>query len=335
MALTRRQALRVLGAAGAASLAALGSRGRALAATCAAAADKTEGPFFVDEMLRRSDIRVDPSDGSTQEGVPLGLTINVLRSDAECAPASGVQIDLWHANAAGLYSDEASNGTSGRKYLRGHQVSDAAGTVAFTTVYPGWYPGRTVHVHLKARVFSGSEATYEFTTQLFFDDAVSAEVFAQPPYASRGAQDTTNAQDAIYGGTTALLVPLTAVGGGYTGTFDLGLAGLPGTGGGSCADVATCRAALAAALPDPSAATDRKARRVARRLARLDARAGRSLDRAVSASGARRRRLYGRARAALERLLTVATAADAAGTLGVSLANLSTAVAGLLASLPA
>src|SRR5262249_3138405 len=108
--LTRRQALGVLGAAGAASRGGPGPRARALAATCATTVAKTEGPFFVDELLQRSDIRVDPSDGSTQVGVPLQLTISVLRSDADCAPGSGVQIDLWHANAAGLYSDEASNG---------------------------------------------------------------------------------------------------------------------------------------------------------------------------------------------------------------------------------
>src|SRR5262245_27109906 len=96
--LTRRQALGVLGAAGAVSFVRFGSGARALAATCTTTVDKTEGPFFVDELLQRSDIRVDPSDGSTQAGVPLRLTINVLRTDADCAAAPGVQIDLWHAS---------------------------------------------------------------------------------------------------------------------------------------------------------------------------------------------------------------------------------------------
>jgi protocatechuate 3,4-dioxygenase beta subunit len=336
MTLTRRQALGVLGVAGAASFVRLGSGARALAATCTATLDKTEGPFFVDELLQRSDIRVDPSDGSTQPGVPLRLTINVLRSDADCAAASGVQIDVWHANADGLYSDEASNGTSGQMFLRGYQVSDAAGAVTFTTIYPGWYTGRTVHIHLKARVFSGGQPTYEFTSQLFFDDAVSNQVFAQAPYASRGAQDTTNAEDSIYGGTSALLVPLTSDGsGGYTGTFDLGLAGLPATTGGSCSDLATCRAAVTAALPDPTTAADRKARRVARRLVRLDARANAALDRAGSASGTKQSRPYAKARATLERVVTIATAADAEGNLDVDLATLEDAVTALLALVPA
>ena len=335
--LTRRQALGVIAATGAVSVVGVGSRGRAWASTCTATVDKTEGPFFVDELLDRSDIRVDPSDGSTQPGVPLRLTVNVLRSDADCAPAPGVQIDVWHANAAGLYSDEASNGTSGRMFLRGYQVSDDAGTVTFTTIYPGWYSGRTVHIHVKARVFSGDQATYEFTSQLFFDDAVTAEVVAQTPYASRGAPDTTNAADSIYGGTTALLVPLTADGnGGYAGTFDLDVAGLPATtAGGSCTDLAACHAAVAAALPDASAAADRKSRRVARRLAHLDARVSSALDRGGSASRAKQARLYAKARAALERIVTVATAADAAGTLGASLSSLQSAVSALLASLPA
>ncbi len=337
MTLTRRQALGVLGAAGAVSFVGLGSRTRALAATCTATVDKVEGPFFVDELLDRSDIRVDPSDGSTQPGVPLELTINVARSDADCAPASGVQIDLWHASASGLYSDEASNGTAGQMFLRGYQVSDAAGAVTFTTVYPGWYSGRTIHIHLKARVFSGGQSTYELTSQLFFDETVNDAVMAQSPYDSRGTRDTSNAGDSIYGGTTALRVPVTADGsGGYTGTFALNLEGVPATStGGSCTDLSTCRAAVTAALPDPSTAADRKTRRVARRLVRLDGRASTALDRAGAASGTKQARLYAKGRAILGRLVDAATAAEADGNLDVSLAPLTAAVTSLLALLPA
>jgi hypothetical protein len=222
-------------------------------------------------------------------------------------------------------------------FLRGYQVSDVAGTVTFTTVYPGWYSGRTVHIHIKARVFSAGRATYEFNSQLFFDDAVTDQVFTQAPYSSRGTRDTRNADDSIYGGTTALLVPLTIDGnGGYSGTFDCALAGWRATtGGGSCSDLATCHAAVTAALPDASTAADRKSRRVARHLARLDARAGTALDRAGSASGTKQAHLYAKARAALERIVTVATAADADGTLGVSLSALASAVTALLALIPA
>jgi protocatechuate 3,4-dioxygenase beta subunit len=214
--LTRRQALGVLGAAGAVSFVGLGSRSRALAATCTATVDKTEGPFFVDELLNRSDIRVDPSDGSTQAGVPLELTINVVRSDADCAPAAGVQIDLWHTNASGLYSDEASNGTAGQMFLRGYQVSDPAGAVTFTTVYPGWYSGRTIHIHLKARVFSAGSRRTSSRTQLFFDETVNDQSW-RAPY-SRGARDDERRRlDLRY---DRALVPAAAGSGGYAGTFD-------------------------------------------------------------------------------------------------------------------
>jgi hypothetical protein len=151
-------------------------------------------------------------------------------------------------------------------------------------------------------------------------------------------RDTTNAEDAIYGGTTALLVPVTADGsGGYTGTFDFNLAGVPttGTGGGSCTDLATCRAAVTAALPDPSTAADRKARRVARRLVRLDARANAWLDRAGAASGTRQARLSARASATYDRLVAVAASADAGGHLAGALATIQVAVAAVIALLRA
>src|SRR5258705_1282 len=109
MELTRRQALGLFGAAGAVSLVEL--RGaRAWAAACSAAPAETEGPYFVDELLERSDIRVDPSDGSVEPGVLLRLDLTVVQADADCAPAAGVQVDVWHCSAGGVYSDEAANG---------------------------------------------------------------------------------------------------------------------------------------------------------------------------------------------------------------------------------
>src|SRR6266481_2967090 len=96
--LTRREALGFIGAAGAASFIALGSKGRVWAASCVVTPEETEGPYWVDEMLNRSDITVDPSDGSVSAGVPLRLNISVLRADANCAPAAGVQVDLWHCD---------------------------------------------------------------------------------------------------------------------------------------------------------------------------------------------------------------------------------------------
>ena len=137
MLVSRREALTVLGAAGAVSIVAFGARTRAWAAACSAAPAETEGPYFVDELLERSDIRVDPADGSVQAGVPLRLRLTVVRADADCAPAAGVQVDVWHTSAGGIYSDEAANGSSGKKFLRGYQVTHADGVVEFTTVYPG------------------------------------------------------------------------------------------------------------------------------------------------------------------------------------------------------
>ncbi|MGH7893625.1 MAG: hypothetical protein ACREQL_03105 [Candidatus Binatia bacterium] len=332
--LTRRQALTFIGAAGAVSLSGVGSRTRSWAAACAVPPAVTEGPYFVDELLERSDITIDPSDGSVVTGVPLQLKINVLRADDSCAPATGVQVDVWHASAGGLYSDEAANNTVGKKFLRGYQVTDANGAALFTTIYPGWYSGRTIHIHFKVRTFDGSQTTYEFTSQLFFDDATSDQVLAQSPYDSRGDRDTSNAEDTIYDG--ALLLTLTADGsGGYVGTFDMGLDGLPTAGGsGTCTELATCRAAVAAALPDPTASADAKSRRVARRLARLDDRTNAALDRVASTSGPRQKKQYRKARAALEKLIAAATAADTKGTLGVSLASIAQAVTALLGLLP-
>jgi protocatechuate 3,4-dioxygenase beta subunit len=337
--LTRRQTLGFLGAAGAAALLGSGKRTRSWAISCPTSPAETEGPYFVDELLERSDITVDPSDGSVVTGVPLRLKINVLRTDSSCAPAAGVRVDVWHANAAGRYSDEANNNTVGKKFLRGYQITDDAGAVEFTTIYPGWYAGRTIHIHFKVRTFTGSQTTYEFTSQLYFDDAISDQISARAPYNSRGTRDTTNATDGIFAGTSALLLGLTADGnGGYVGTFDAGLAGLPATTGessGKCTDLADCRAAIAGALPDPTTATNARSRRVARRLARLNDRVNTALDRAETVSGLRRARLRRKARAALRKLVTAGSNADGKGTLDVLLTPLEQAVNALIGLLQA
>ena len=219
----RRQVLIGLGAAGVGGLLRGGSGAWA---ACAVTQPETEGPFWVDENLNRSDIRVDPSDGSTVPGLPLTLTITLLRADGECAPAAGVQIDVWHCSAAGLYSDEASNGTSGKKYLRGWQATDANGRVRFTTIYPGWYTGRTIHIHVRVRTFDGASATTNFTTQLYFDDTLSEQVIGANAAYQHGTRTTFNTNDMLYMAATQLA--LTSDGsGGYAGTVELALNGLP------------------------------------------------------------------------------------------------------------
>ena len=121
----------------------------ASSAACVLTAALTEGPFFVDEKLNRADIRTDPGTGAVAAGVPLALTFNVSRvANNACTPLTGAYLDVWHCDATGIYSDV--DGSS-QKFLRGYQVTDANGVARFTTIYPGWYRGRAVHIHFKLR----------------------------------------------------------------------------------------------------------------------------------------------------------------------------------------
>lgn len=223
--LTRREALALLGAGG---LAVLGPGRPALAAApgaCVVRPALTEGPYFVDVKLDRSDIRSDPTDGTLRPGAPLHLTLRLSRLSAGvCAPLPGAVVDVWHCDAAGAYSDVRDSGgsTLGRKFLRGYQTSGADGLVAFTTIYPGAYPGRAVHVHFKVRSDAGRGRAHEFTSQLFFDDALTDQVHARPPYS--GARRMRNERDGIYRGTGGQLTLAAAPsGGGYAATLDLAL----------------------------------------------------------------------------------------------------------------
>jgi len=197
------------------------------ALACVLTPELTEGPFFVDERLDRSDITTDPSSGEAVEGVPLTLAMRAYSvQDGACTPLSGATVDVWHCDAEGAYSDVAQNGTEGQQFLRGLQTTDVKGEAVFQTIYPGWYMGRAVHIHFKLRQFDGASTTYEFTSQIFFDDALSDEVFAaNAPYNGRGERDTRNDNDSIFGeGGEQLVVALTASDGGYSGTFNFGVA---------------------------------------------------------------------------------------------------------------
>lgn len=231
--MSRRAVVRGLGTVPV--LALFGRATRALA-ECFETPEETEGPFWVDERLNRSDITVDPSSGAVMPGVPLSLAITVLRADADCAPAAGVQVDIWHCSAGGLYSDESSNGTAGQAFLRGYQTTDANGIVQFQTIYPGWYSGRTIHIHVRVRAFDGTTTTANFTTQVYFDDAVSDAVIEGNAAYDHGTRDTFNTNDNLYMADT--LVTLGDDGsGGYVGVVDVALTGLPaGSETGTCGD---------------------------------------------------------------------------------------------------
>jgi protocatechuate 3,4-dioxygenase beta subunit len=229
MPYARRKALALIGAAAAIALP-LARRARAQprgTPACVVRPSQTEGPYFVEERLERSDIRSDPGKEAPKPGVPLRLSFKVSRVKAgECVPLAGAQIDVWHCDAAGAYSGVRDPGfdTRGQKFLRGFQKTDANGVVTFTTIYPGWYRGRAVHIHFKVRYPSDARRTHEFTSQIYFDDALSDAIFTAVPYAGRGNRDKRNADDGIYSrGGRQLMLPLAKEGAGYAGTFELGL----------------------------------------------------------------------------------------------------------------
>jgi protocatechuate 3,4-dioxygenase beta subunit len=233
--ISRRQALILLGAAGATMVlqrrsvysASVKSKDGTLPA-CIVTPKQTEGPFFVDERLQRSDIRVDPSDGRITPGVPLRLTFRVSAMEgAGCKPLSGALVDVWQCDAIGVYSgvnDSGSHSSSGAKLLRGYQVTQSDGSTQFTTIYPGWYPGRTVHIHFKVRVSAKSGRGQELTSQLYFDDALTDRIHAQSPYAGKGPRTVRNQRDGLFrnGGRQLMLSPVQS-GDGYLATFDIGL----------------------------------------------------------------------------------------------------------------
>jgi protocatechuate 3,4-dioxygenase beta subunit len=197
---------------------------------CIMTPEQTEGPYFVDERLNRSDIRMDPSDGSVRTGIPLALKLRVSSVGSNgCVPLAGAIVDLWHCDAAGLYSDtvDLEFNTMGKKFLRGYQVTDAKGYVQFITIFPGWYPGRAVHMHFKVRAKTASAASgasHELTSQLYFDDAVTDRVQARKPYAGRGSRTVRNDRDGIFRqGGRQLMVALREGTDGYSGAFDIGL----------------------------------------------------------------------------------------------------------------
>jgi uncharacterized protein (TIGR03437 family) len=154
-----------------------------------------------------------------------------------CVPLSGAWVDLWHCDAIGIYSDESTYNpgggtgnvtTKGQRFLRGYQITDSNGQVNFTTIYPGWYAGRTIHIHARIRTWTSTSYSTEladFVTQFFFDETINATVLAQAPYNTRTSpRDTTNATDSVFNSAAnknTMLVTLTQTSSGYAAAITL------------------------------------------------------------------------------------------------------------------
>lgn len=228
---SRRSFLQVTMAACAAWLAGCGKSSKSIMLPhgCVVRPEQTEGPYYVDTQLERSDIRSDPVSGEVKEGVPLTLIINVSQlGELACQPLAGAIVDLWHCDAQGVYYG-VNDRMLGRdltqfKFLRGFQRTDEKGVVRFTTIIPGWYSGRTPHIHFKIRTKGENGADYEFTSQLYFDDAFTQRIYAQGPYVRTGLQDTNNSNDFIFadGGSQLMLKP-EPTGNGFQASFDITL----------------------------------------------------------------------------------------------------------------
>lgn len=215
--LSRRQALRgvLLSTAGATALRAKAEPAASSPPAagspqglCLLTPQAVEGPFYFDPKLMRADI------AEGRPGAAVELVFRVIAT-GPCTPISGVRVDVWHADAEGIYSgygrqgDDGSRSTKGETYLRGTQVTNSDGRVTFRTIFPGWYPGRTPHVHLKVIL---NEMTAS-TGQVYFPDDLSARIYrTKAPYTARPTPDTTNARDFIFqsgereGGGTVLAV---------------------------------------------------------------------------------------------------------------------------------
>lgn len=194
--------------------------------TCVVSPEQTVGPYYADVQLNRADIRTDTTSGEVKDGLPLALTLRISQIDASsCTPLEGAMVEIWHCDALGVYSAFEQEGTANQNFLRGYQETDENGEAKFTTIYPGWYRGRAIHIHFKVHTTGSDGQDYEFTSQMYFDDAISDQVLAQAPYTAKsGQRDTTNATDGIYGnGGDQLTLALAPNDDGYTGTLHVGL----------------------------------------------------------------------------------------------------------------
>jgi protocatechuate 3,4-dioxygenase beta subunit len=214
--LSRRELIAAAGALGLGSGLLVRSRGdaarAATAPACVLAPETTQGPYYIANHLVRRDIT------EVRPGLPLMLHLSVVNT-ATCSPIRNATVEVWHADALGVYSGFGSG--QGLRFLRGAQRTDARGRVTFRTVYPGWYRGRATHIHVK--VHAGGRVVH--TGQLFFDQLITDGVYRSAPYAAHGQADTANGQDAIFaaGGARSMLSLHRRSGSGYDGTLAMGV----------------------------------------------------------------------------------------------------------------
>ena len=227
--LTRRRALGTLGAAAGAVTAAgcsnsptspTSTSGTGTSTTtstnaaCLVTPSETAGPYPSRADFVRSDIRED------RQGTALTLTITVVNAGSACAAVASAEVEIWHCDVAGDYSQYGS--ATARTFLRGIQTTNAAGQVTFTTIYPGWYQGRATHIHAEVTVGGRSVKV----TQIAFPESVNNAVHSAGVYASRGTNPTSNLSDGIFSDSLAseLVTPTGSPSGGYTAAFQIAVA---------------------------------------------------------------------------------------------------------------
>lgn len=211
--------------------------------TCVLYPEQVEGPYYLDLNLLRQDI----TEG--KPGVPLRLVITLVNFP-KCTPITNTPVDIWHCDATGAYAGYSSGSTPAQRpepsgehapntagtpprggghqnpvnaetFLRGTQITDGQGRVEFVTLYPGWYRGRTTHIHLKVHL----DASTVLTSQIYFPDEVTEQVYTSSPYNSRPNRDTTNTTDRIIStgqNATAAIMTLTEADQGYVGLLTVG-----------------------------------------------------------------------------------------------------------------
>jgi protocatechuate 3,4-dioxygenase beta subunit len=206
------------------------SRSFSPAVSCLLTPDQTEGPYYIAREKVRSNIV------ENRHGTPLKLRLTVVDA-ATCQAIKGAAVDIWHCDAGGIYSgfEAASTGgppggssgpTDKDTFLRGIQFTNSRGLAQFHTVYPGWYRGRTIHIHVKVHLHHDAVGHVVHTGQLYFSDTLTAKVFRSAPYKSRAAaRDTFNSNDSIYasGGRQSTLSVKPDGHGGYVGSIVLGV----------------------------------------------------------------------------------------------------------------